>query len=38
MERLGMRDSGTFENPHAPEKSGFRTLCLYRLSYDTHDA
>lgn len=38
MERLGMRDSGTFENPHAPEESGFRTLCLYRLAYDTHAA
>lgn len=36
MERLGMRDSGTFENPHAPEQSGFRTLCLYRLAHDTH--
>ena len=38
MERLGMRDAGTFENPQAPEKTGLRTLCLYRLAYDTHGA
>lgn len=38
MERLGMRDSGTFENPHPTEKIGLRTLCLYRLGYDTHAA
>lgn len=38
MERLGMRDSGTFENPHAPEKISLRTLCVYRLTYDTYAA
>jgi RimJ/RimL family protein N-acetyltransferase len=38
MERLGMRDSGTFENPHTCEKNGLRTLCLYRLANDTHAA
>lgn len=38
MERLGMRDSGTFENPHAPENISLRTLCLYRLTYDSYAA
>jgi len=32
MERLGMRESGTFEHPHVPESSGLRQHCLYRLS------
>lgn len=36
MERLGMCDSGTFENPLAQARSGFRTLCLYRLASETH--
>lgn len=38
MERLGMCDSGTFENPHACEKDSLRTLCLYRLTNETHAA
>lgn len=38
MKRLGMRESGTFENPHPPEKIGLRTLCLYRLDCETHAA
>ena len=32
MERLGMRESGTFEHPQVPESSGLRQHCLYRLS------
>jgi len=32
MERLGMRESGTFEHPHVPESTGLRQHCLYRLS------
>lgn len=38
MERIGMRESGTFENPHVPEKISLRTLCLYRLAHDIHAA
>lgn len=36
MERLGMRESGTFEHPQAPEGLGLRQHCLYRLSHGTH--
>lgn len=36
MERLGMRESGTFEDPHVPENSGLRQHCLYRLSFTSH--
>jgi RimJ/RimL family protein N-acetyltransferase len=32
MERLGMRESGTFEYLQVPENSHLRRLCLYRLS------
>ncbi len=34
MERLGMRESGTFEHPRVPQGSGLRQHCLYRLSYE----
>jgi len=34
MERLGMRESGTFEHPQLPEGSSLRLHCLYRLSSD----
>jgi RimJ/RimL family protein N-acetyltransferase len=32
MERLGMRETATFEHPNVPEGSPLRTHCLYRLS------
>ena len=32
MERLGMRESGTFEHPSVPVGSMLRPHCLYRLS------
>jgi RimJ/RimL family protein N-acetyltransferase len=32
MERLGMRESGTFEHPSLPEGHPLREHCLYRLS------
>lgn len=31
MQRLGMRDAGTFEHPHVPEGSALRLHRLYRL-------
>lgn len=31
MERLSMRESGTFEHPGVPEGSSLRLHCLYRL-------
>ena len=38
MERLSMRESGTFEHPHMPEDSSLRLHCLYRLSRHHYDA
>jgi RimJ/RimL family protein N-acetyltransferase len=38
MERLGMRESGTFEHPQVPEDSGLRQHCLYRLSRESYTA
>jgi RimJ/RimL family protein N-acetyltransferase len=38
MERLGMRESGTFEHPQAPKSSPLRQHCLYRLSAESHAA
>ena len=38
MERLGMRESGTFEHPQLPEGSSLRLHCLYRLQSDCRDA
>lgn len=38
MERLGMRESGTFEHPHIPESTGLRQHFLYRLSGASHAA
>lgn len=38
MERLGMRESGTFEHPQVPEALGLRRHCLYRLAQETHAA
>jgi RimJ/RimL family protein N-acetyltransferase len=32
MERLGMREAGTFEHPQVPVSSGLRQHSLYRLS------
>lgn len=32
MERLGMRESGTFEHPQVPAGNALRPHCLYRLS------
>lgn len=32
MEKLGMRESSTFEYPHVPEGDALRLHCLYRLS------
>lgn len=32
MERLGMRESGTFEHPSVPEGNPLRPHCLFRLS------
>lgn len=38
MERLGMRESGTFDHPHVPDGLGLRRHCLYRLAHETHTA
>lgn len=38
MERLTMRESGTFEHPHVPDGSPLRLHCLYRLSRDCYGA
>lgn len=38
MERLGMRETGTFEHPQVPEGLGLRLHCLYRLVHETHTA
>lgn len=38
MERLTMRESGTFEHPHVPESSPLRLHCLYRLPRDCYEA
>jgi RimJ/RimL family protein N-acetyltransferase len=38
MGRLGMKESGTFVNPHVPEGHYLRQLCLYRLSHEQHAA
>lgn len=38
MERLTMRESGTFEHPHVPEGSPLRLHCLYRLPRDCYEA
>jgi RimJ/RimL family protein N-acetyltransferase len=38
MERLCMRESGTFEHPHVPASSHLRQHCLYRLSVATYAA
>lgn len=38
MQRLAMRESGTFEHPQVPEGSSLRLHCLYRLSHERHDA
>lgn len=38
MERLGMREFGTFEHPQVPESSRLRKHCLYRLPHETHAA
>ena len=38
MERLGMKESGTFEHPQVPEGSGLRQHFLYRLSGGSHAA
>lgn len=38
MERLGMRESGTFEHPQVPEDSPLRVHSLYRLSRSFYDA
>ncbi len=38
MERLRMRESGTFEHPHVPKGSVLRLHCLYRLSRDRYTA
>lgn len=35
MERLGMKESGTFVNPQVPEGHRLRQLSLYRLSHET---
>jgi RimJ/RimL family protein N-acetyltransferase len=37
MERLGMRESGTFDHPQVPEGSPLRLHCLYRLSRNIND-
>jgi RimJ/RimL family protein N-acetyltransferase len=38
MERLGMRESGTFDHPQVPEHSPLRLHSLYRLSRCSYDA
>lgn len=38
MERLGMRESGTFVHPQLPESSPLRLHCLYRLLRKHHAA
>jgi RimJ/RimL family protein N-acetyltransferase len=37
MERLGMRESGTFEHPQVAESCALRLHCLYRLPKDCYD-
>ena len=37
MQRLHMRESGTFEHPHVPEGSPLRLHCLYRLPCALHE-
>jgi RimJ/RimL family protein N-acetyltransferase len=36
MERLGMREAGTFEHPHVPAGSSLRPHYLYRLGRDDY--
>jgi RimJ/RimL family protein N-acetyltransferase len=36
MERLGMREAGTFGHPHVAEGSPLRMHCLYRLERDAY--
>ncbi|MDR0775741.1 MAG: GNAT family N-acetyltransferase [Azonexus sp.] len=36
MEKLAMRESGTFEHPQVPEGSSLRLHCLYRLPRERH--
>lgn len=36
MQRLAMRESGTFEHPHLPEGSPLRLHCLYRLPREAY--
>jgi RimJ/RimL family protein N-acetyltransferase len=38
MERLGMRETGTFEHPQVSGGSGLRQHCLYRLSREAYAA
>lgn len=38
MERLGMRESGTFEHPQVPAGIPLRLHCLYRLARDCREA
>lgn len=39
MERLGMKESGSFEHPRVPEGNMLRPHCLYRLAREqSHDA
>ncbi len=38
MERLNMRESGTFEHPLVPDGSSLRLHCLYRLPRNCHEA
>lgn len=38
MQRLGMREAGTFDHPHVPEGSPLRLHCLYRLQREQWSA
>jgi RimJ/RimL family protein N-acetyltransferase len=38
MERLGMKESGSFQHPSVPVGSPFREHCLYRLQRTPRDA
>jgi RimJ/RimL family protein N-acetyltransferase len=38
MERLGMKESGTFEHYHVPEGNVLRQHSLYRLTHEARDA
>ena len=38
MERLNMRESGTFEHPQMPEGNSLRLHCLYRLPRARYEA